>query len=36
MSKASTNIRIDLEVKRQAQEIFNELGLDMTTAVNIF
>lgn len=36
MAKTSTNIRIDLEVKKQAQEIFSELGLDMTTAVNIF
>ena len=36
MAKASTNVRIDMEVKKQVQEIFNELGLDMTTAINIF
>jgi DNA-damage-inducible protein J len=30
------NIRKDSEVKRQAQELFAQLGLDMTTAVNMF
>ncbi len=32
----STNIRINREIKKQAQEIFSELGLDMTTAINLF
>lgn len=36
MSTQSTNIRIDTELKRQAQQLFSELGMDMTTAVNIF
>ena len=30
------NIRIDKAIKDQAEEIFNELGLNMTTAVNMF
>lgn len=30
------NIRMDSEVKKQAQQLFSDLGLDMTTAVNMF
>ena len=30
------NIRIDKDIKEQAESIFNELGINMTTAVNIF
>ena len=30
------NIRIDKDIKDQAEGIFNELGINMTTAVNIF
>ena len=30
------NIRIDKDIKYQAEEIFNELGLNMTTAINLF
>ena len=30
------NIRIDKELKEQAEVFFNELGLNMTTAFNIF
>lgn len=30
------NIRIDKDVKNAAEKIFNELGLNMTTAINIF
>lgn len=36
MSKASMSIRLDSEVKEQAQQVFNSLGMDMTTAINIF
>lgn len=36
MAKVSTNISIDADVKRQAQELFSELGLDLSTAINIF
>ena len=36
MAKVSTNITIDAEVKRQAQELFADLGLDLSTAINIY
>lgn len=36
MAKVSTNITIDADVKKQAQELFADLGLDLSTAVNIF
>ena len=36
MSKTSMSIRLDSEVKEQAQQGFNSLGMDMTTAINIF
>lgn len=38
MSKADSNltIRMNREVKQEAQQIFNALGMDMTTAINIF
>lgn len=36
MSKMSINIRLDSEVKEQAQQVFSNLGMDMTTAINIF
>lgn len=31
-----TQIRIDSEIKKQANELFANLGLDMSTAVNLF
>ena len=36
MATTNLNIRTDKAVKEQAEAIFNELGLNMTTAVNIF
>lgn len=30
------NIRMDKEVKDQAKQIFADLGMDMTTAINVF
>ena len=36
MPTASINIRLDSHVKKQAQELFGALGMDMTTAINIF
>ncbi len=36
MSKVSTNISIDAETKARAQVMLAELGLDLSTAVNIF
>ena len=35
-STASINVRVDSDVKNQAQEVFSSLGMDMSTAVNIF
>lgn len=36
MDNLQLNIKIDPQIQRQAQQIFDELGLDMSTAVNIF
>lgn len=32
----SMTIRMNSDVKQQAQQIFNDLGMDMTTAINVF
>ena len=36
MESTNLNIRTDKEVKAQAEKIFDALGLNMTTAINIF
>lgn len=36
MESTNLNIRTDKDVKLAAEKIFEELGLNMTTAVNIF
>lgn len=38
MSNRTSNVsfRIDSELKRKADELFSELGINMTTAFNIF
>lgn len=38
MSNHTTNItmRMDAELKKQAEQLFSELGMSMTTAFNIF
>lgn len=36
MSKVSTNISLDAETKAKAQVMLADLGLDLSTAVNIF
>jgi DNA-damage-inducible protein J len=36
MAQTNINIRMDETVKKQAESLFNELGLNMTTAFNIF
>ncbi len=36
MANTSMNIRMDAEVKRQAEALFSEIGMNMTTAINIF
>ena len=33
---ATINIRIDEEIKKESEEILNELGLGMTAAVKLF
>ncbi len=36
MAKVSTSISIDADVKTQAQELFADFGLDLSTAINMF
>ena len=36
MAKVSISISLDADVKEQAQALFAELGLDLSTAVGIF
>lgn len=36
MTPVSTNIKIDPVLKEQAQNLFESLGMNLTTAVNIF
>ena len=36
MATVPTQIRIDEDLKKQAVELFNQLGMDMSGAMNIF
>lgn len=36
VATSPTQIRIDAKVKSEANELFNELGIDMSSAVNMF
>ena len=36
MAKENTNIYLDAELKKQCQELFDDLGMDLTTAITIF
>ena len=36
MTTSSMNIRMDSDVKKQAEDLFSKLGINMTTAINIF
>lgn len=36
MTTTNLNIRMDKSTKDQAEAIFNELGITMTTAINMF
>lgn len=36
MSTSNINIRVDTKVKEQAEALFNELGLNMSSALNLF
>lgn len=33
---SNLNIRLDAELKKQAEKLFSELGMNMTTAINVF
>ncbi|MQN01481.1 MAG: type II toxin-antitoxin system RelB/DinJ family antitoxin [Lachnospiraceae bacterium] len=36
MSKVSTNISLDADLKKASQELYSDLGMDLSTAVTIF
>ncbi len=36
MATTNLNIRVDADLKKQAEDIFNELGLNMSTALTVF
>jgi DNA-damage-inducible protein J len=36
MAQTSINIRIDEDIKKQADSLFSDLGMNMSTAFNVF
>ena len=36
MATSPTQVRIDADIKKQATELFSVLGLDMSSAINLF
>ena len=36
MAQTNLTIRIDEDIKREAETLFNRIGLSMSTAVNVF
>ena len=36
MSTSSINIRLDIDLKREAEDLFSALGLNMTSAISMF
>ena len=36
MSKVSTNLSLDADLKREAQALYADLGMDLSTATGIF
>ena len=36
MPSTHIHVRIDEDIKAQAQDVFNDMGMDITTAINIF
>ena len=36
MATTNINIRVDSDLKRAAEELFNDLGMSMSTAITIF
>lgn len=36
MSTANINVRVDSELKKESEELFKDLGLNMSTAITMF
>lgn len=36
MATANLTVRMDADVKQQAEELFSSLGMNLTTAINVF
>ena len=36
MATTNINVRVDSELKQEAEELFNDLGLNMSSAINMF
>lgn len=36
MAQTNVNIRMDAEIKKEAEQLFDSLGMNMSTAFNIF
>ena len=36
MAQTNLNVRVDEDIKQQAEGLFADLGLNMTTAINVF
>lgn len=36
MAKVSTNISLDADLKKNSQQLFSDLGMDLTTAITVF
>ena len=36
MATTNSNVRVDAGLKKSAEELFSDLGLNMSTAINIF
>ena len=36
MATANINVRVDCDLKAQAEDLFTDLGLNMSTAINMF
>jgi DNA-damage-inducible protein J len=36
MATSNINIRVDSKVKEEAEELFNKIGMNMSTAMNVF
>lgn len=36
MSNTRINIRVDEDLKKEAEKIYSEMGMNLTTAINVF